>query len=99
LVIDSFAKASFNYSFRVESFPLDNLKLNEAIVESNKCNDTRLPTLNCLESKSMKTDIQRCVNNYSLSFSYAIDNLKEFESQKVFIGPKVFTQLININCN
>jgi hypothetical protein len=100
LEIDSFSQ-NIDYSYRVESQPLDHLIVNNARIESEKCSisNTSINSatwLNCLQSKSSKLELKRCVDTLNLSLSYGYDDPENLLADKVRIRNSSIR--INLNC-
>lgn len=96
--IDSF-KLPLEYSFNIESLPLDSLLVNYKQVNSNdSCNQKKYPWLNCLQSEKLKLDIKRCINEYSLLIDYNVIDEKVYFDAEINLLKKNFLHNIRLIC-
>lgn len=93
--INSFESDNAEFSFQIESLPIDKLTVNNEVVESKKCNSIDYPSLTCLETRPIKFS-KKCVNSYNFSLSYDFDNKDIYKP--INIQPRVFNHYFTINC-
>lgn len=92
--VNSFDNNNVEYTFQIESLPIDKLIVNNEVVESKKCKSYEYPSLNCLESEPIKF-AKKCINTYNFSISYDFDNKEIYKS--LDIQPRVFDHYFGIN--
>ena len=96
--IDTFT-VPLKYSFYLERLPLDDLIVNNTIISSVSCNHTRkYPSLNCLESLKQNLTLDKCMPNYTLSFSYKVNDLQKYHDANIMLEQNVFQHYIKLKC-
>ena len=96
--IDSFS-VPLEYSFSIESLPIDSLLVNNQSVDSNNsCENKKNDLLNCFQSKILSLTLKRCTNKYNLTLSYKVDDKLIYEKHDDKFTVKEFKYNVNLKC-
>lgn len=99
--IDSF-RAGLEYSFRMESLPLDGLAVasqestTKQLAQTYPCKPRVYPWLNCLESAKLTLSTPKCQSSFNLTFKSYVNNLNVYANQN--IKPLEFTHQFKLIC-
>lgn len=93
--IDSFATAIY-YTFQLDAFPMDFLKINGTQVSSQDCTED-LASLRCLRSNPIEFPLERCVTNYTINLSYGFFDFPPYTFSGLY-EPPVYPQNIRLQC-
>ena len=96
--IDSFS-IPLEYSFSIESLPIDSLLVNNQSIDSNdSCDNKKNDILNCLQSKRLNLQLDRCTDKYNLILSYKVDDKSIYEKHDNKFAIKEFKYNLNLKC-
>ena len=96
--IDSFS-IPLEYNFSIESLPIDSLLVNNQSIDSNdSCDNKKNDILNCLQSKRLNLQLDRCTDKYNLILSYKVDDKSIYEKHDNKFAIKEFKYNLNLKC-
>lgn len=96
--IDSFS-VPLEYNFSIESLPIDSLLVNNQSIDSNdSCDNRKNDILNCLQSKRLNLQLDRCKDKYNLILSYKVNDKSIYEKHDNKFTIREFKFKINLNC-
>jgi hypothetical protein len=96
--IDSFkTDTAISYTYKYEALPLGSLFVNNVNMSVRQCtSSTAYPWLTCLETNSASIPLTRCLDSYTLGFSYGYDDQDKQLASKV--NQRNFSTTINLIC-
>lgn len=96
--IDSFS-IPLEYNFSIESLPIDSLLVNNQSIDSNdSCDNKKNDILNCLQSKRLNLQLDRCTDKYNLILSYKVVDKLIYEKHDNKFAIREFKFKMNLKC-